>query len=46
MLFYPIDRDTDYLLPSSVQEWLPESYLTRYVVDILEGLEPQRKLLG
>jgi transposase len=39
MAFHPIDRDTDYLLPPSVQEWLPESHLARYVVDVVEGLE-------
>lgn len=39
MGFHPIDRDTDYLLPPSVQEWLPESHLARYVVDVVEGLD-------
>ena len=37
--FRPIDRQTDYLLPPSVQDWLPESHLARYVVDVLEGLD-------
>ena len=37
MAFHPIDRDIDYLLPPSVQEWLPESHLARYVVDVVEG---------
>ena len=39
MAFHPIDRETDYLLPPSVQEWLPESHLARYVVDVVEGLD-------
>lgn len=39
MAFHPIDRDTDYLLPPSVQEWLPASHLARYVVDVVEGLD-------
>ena len=39
MAFHRIDRDTDYLLPPSVQEWLPESHLARYVVDVVEGLD-------
>ncbi len=39
MAFHPIDRDADYLLPPSVQEWLPESHLARYVVDVVEGLD-------
>lgn len=37
--FRPIDRDTEYLLPPSVQDWLPESHLARYVVDVVEGLD-------
>jgi transposase/IS5 family transposase len=39
MAFHPINRDTDYLLPLSVQDWLPESHLARYVVDVVEGLD-------
>ncbi len=39
MAFHPIDRSTNYLLPPSVQEWLPESHLARYVVDVVEGLD-------
>ncbi|MHB1360393.1 MAG: IS1182 family transposase [Rhodocyclaceae bacterium] len=39
MAFHLIDRDTDYLLPPSVQEWLPEAHLARYVVDVVEGLD-------
>lgn len=37
--FRAIDRDTDYLLPPSVQDWLPESHLARYVVDVVESLD-------
>ena len=37
--FRSIDRATPYLLPPSVQEWLPESHLARYVVDVIEGLD-------
>ncbi len=37
--FRPIDRGTDYLLPPSVQDWLPESHLARYVVDVVEALD-------
>lgn len=39
MAFHPIDRDTDYLLPPSVQEWLPKAHLARYVVDVVERLD-------
>jgi len=35
--FRPINRETDYLLPPSVQDWLPESHLARYVVEVVEG---------
>lgn len=35
--FRPIDRRTECLLPPSVQEWLPESHLARYVLDVLEA---------
>lgn len=37
--FRPIDRATDYLLPPSVQDWLPKAHLARYVVDVVEGLD-------
>lgn len=40
MAFHTIDRNTEYLLlPPPVQAWLPEAHLTRYVVDMLEGLD-------
>jgi len=37
--FHPIDRDIDFPLPPSVQEWLPEGHLARYVVEVVEGLD-------
>jgi transposase len=37
--FVEVDRDTAYLLPPSVQSWLPEDHLARFVVEIVEGLE-------
>jgi transposase len=37
--FHVIDRDTDFLLPPSVQEWLPEGHLARYLVEVVEGLD-------
>ena len=37
--FHPIDRDTDFLLPPSVQEWLPEAHLARYVAAVVENLD-------
>jgi transposase len=37
--FRSINRDIDYLLPPSVQDWLPEGHLARYVVEVVEGLD-------
>ncbi len=37
--FRAITRDVDFLLPPSVQDWLPEGHLARYVVDVVEGLD-------
>jgi transposase len=37
--FRPIDRDTGFLLPPSVDEWLPEKHLARFVVEVIDGLE-------
>ena len=37
--FQAIDRDTAYLLPPSLQDWLPEKHLARFVVDIVEQLD-------
>jgi transposase len=37
--FVPVGRDTAYLLPPSVQEWLPENHLARFVVEIVERLD-------
>lgn len=37
--FRPVDRDTGFLLPPSVDEWLPEKHLARFVVEVIEGLD-------
>jgi len=37
--FIPIDRDTPYIFPSSVQDYLPDKHLARFVVDIMEQLD-------
>ncbi|HWJ19408.1 MAG TPA: IS1182 family transposase [Geobacterales bacterium] len=37
--FRPIDRQTAYLLPPSVDDWLPEEHLARFVVDVVEQLD-------
>ncbi len=34
-----IDRLTKFLLPPSVDEWLPERHLARFVVEVVESLD-------
>ncbi|MDZ7692526.1 MAG: IS1182 family transposase [Balneolaceae bacterium] len=37
--FKLVDRDTSYLLPPSVDEWLPEDHLARFVVEIVDEMD-------
>jgi transposase len=37
--FRPVDRATPYLLPPSVENWLPKDHLARFVVDIVDQLD-------
>lgn len=37
--FVTVDRNTDYLLPPSVDDWLPKDHLARFVVDTIEQLD-------
>jgi transposase len=37
--FRPVDRDTGFLMPPSVDEWLPERHLARFVAEVIEGLD-------
>ena len=37
--FQPVDRDTPYLLPPSLQDWLPQGHLARFVVEIVDRLD-------
>ena len=37
--FRTIDRETGFLLPPSVDEWLPEKHLARFVVEVVDGLD-------
>ncbi len=37
--FRPSDRRTGFLLPPSVDEWLPERHLARFVVEVIDGLD-------
>ena len=36
--FVPVDRATPFLLPPSLQEWLPEDHLARFVVELVDQL--------
>src|SRR5258707_10691011 len=37
--FRTIDRETAYLLPPSVNEWLPERHLARFIVEVIDRLD-------
>ena len=37
--FIPIDRDTPHLFPPSIQDYLPDDHLARFVVDIVDRLD-------
>ena len=37
--FRQIDRQTSFLLPPSVDDWLPEKHLARFVVELIDGLD-------
>ncbi len=37
--FVLADRDTDFLLPPSIQDWLPEDHLARFVVEVVDQLD-------
>ena len=43
--FRQVDRRTGFLLPPSVDEWLPERHLARFIVEVIEGLDV-RALIG
>jgi transposase len=43
--FRQVDRQTGFLLPPSVDEWLPERHLARFVVEVIDGLD-LRALIG
>lgn len=37
--FVAVDRDTAYLLPPSVDEWLPQNHLARFVVEVIDQMD-------
>jgi transposase len=37
--FREFDRETGFLLPPSLDEWLPERHLARFVVEVIDGFD-------
>jgi len=37
--FRPTDRLTGFLMPPSVEEWLPPRHLARFIVEVVDGLD-------
>jgi transposase len=37
--FRNFDRDTAFLLPPSVDDWLPEKHLARFIMEVVDGLD-------
>ena len=37
--FIPVDRQTSYLFSPSVEDWLPEDHLARFIVEVIERLD-------
>ena len=46
--FKPIKRDINYLFPPSMNDWLPEHHLSRFIVEIVEQLDlrPMERAYG
>ena len=46
--FKPIRRDMNYLFPPSMNDWLPEHHLARFIVEIVEQLDlkPMERAYG
>ncbi|MDE0047482.1 MAG: IS1182 family transposase [bacterium] len=40
--FREVGRETPFLLPPSLQEWLPEDHLARFVVEVVDSLDVSR----
>jgi transposase len=39
MRFKAVDRETPYLLAPSIQDWLPEQHLARFIVEVISKLD-------
>src|SRR3984957_9382322 len=37
--FRPTDRLTSFLMPPSIDEWLPQRHLARFVVEVVDALD-------
>src|ERR1700726_1392113 len=37
--FREFDRNTGFLLPPALDDWLPERHLARFVVEVIDGLD-------
>lgn len=37
--FITVDRRTGHLLPPSVEDWLPENHLARFIVEVTDRLD-------
>lgn len=37
--FRPVDRFTAFLLPPSIDEWLPQDHLARFIVEVVDNLD-------
>ena len=46
MSYIQADRDTPYLLPPSVDEWLPANHLARFILEAIEQLNLSRMTQG
>ena len=40
--FKRVDRDTQYLFPPSVQDWLPKNHLARFVVELVDEINLEK----
>jgi transposase len=40
--FIPVNRHQQYLLPPSVDEWLPDNHLARFIVEVIDQLDLSR----